>query len=78
MPPLSLERRQELVNRIAGGQRISGPNGIAAEMGISVKTVYRLKARFQQDDGSYEAAPAAIGKKKAFTRETLVEISSGY
>ena len=75
MPPLSFEKRQELVNRINGGQRISGPNGIAAEMGIAVKTIYRLKAKFTQADGSFEVQAAAVAKKQAFTRETLVEIS---
>ena len=75
MPPLSLERRQELVNRINGGQIISGPNGISAEMGISVKTIYRLKSKFTQPDGSYEAQPAAIAMKQALTRDTLVELS---
>ena len=75
MPPLSFEKRQELVNRINGGQRISGPTGIAAEMGIAVKTIYRLKAKFTQADGSFEVQAAAVAKKQAFTRETLVEIS---
>ena len=79
MPPLSFEKRQELVNRINGGQRISGPTGIAAEMGIAVKTIYRLKAKFTQADGSFEVQAAAVAKKQAFTRETLVEISQyGY
>ena len=77
MPPLSFEKRQELVNRINGGQRISGPTGIAAEMGIAVKTIYRLKAKFTQADGSFEVQAAAVAKKQAFTRETLVEISQG-
>ena len=75
MPPLTFEQRQELVNRINGGQRIGGPTGIAAEMRIAVKTIYRLKEKFTQPDGSFEAQAADIARKQAFTRETLVEIS---
>ena len=75
MPPLILERRQELINRISSGQQISGPNGIAAEMGVAIKTVYRLKKRFEQDDGSYIVEPADVAKKQALTREALVSLS---
>jgi len=75
MPPLILERRQELINRISGGQRISGPTGIAAEMDVSIKTVYRLKKRFEQDDGSYIVEPAVVARKRGLTREALVNLS---
>ena len=75
MPPLSLERRQELIHRISGGQRISGPNGISAEMDIAIKTVYQLKHIFEQDDGSYIVTPAAVAKKHGLTREALVNLS---
>ena len=71
MPPLTFEQRQELVNRINGGQRIGGPTGIAAEMKIAVKTIYRLKEKFTQPDGSFEAQAAVVARKQAFTRETL-------
>ena len=62
MPPLTFEQRQELVNRINGGQRIGGPTGIAAEMKISVKTIYRLRAKFTLADGSFEAQAAAVAR----------------
>lgn len=75
MPTMILERRQELINRISGGQQISGPNGIAAEMKVSIKTVYRLKKRFEQNDGSYSVEPAAVARKRGLTREALVNLS---
>ena len=51
---LSLEQRSELANRLNGGQP---PAGIATDMNISVKTVYRLKHQFEHEEGNFEAVP---------------------
>jgi transposase len=71
MPRLTGEQRTELANRLNGGQPLAH---IAAEMGISVKTVYRLKTRFQQEDGIFEALAPDKAPKRAFNREELVQI----
>jgi transposase len=75
MPPLSMERRTELVNRVTGGQPISGAEGIAKTMKISTRTIYRLLKQFKQPDGSYEAVPATVARKVSFSRENLIAIS---
>jgi transposase len=75
MPPLSLVKRQEIVNRVSGGQRISGPAGIAKQMGVSIKTIYKLLRSFKQQDGSYIVTPARIARKQSLTREHLVFLS---
>jgi transposase len=75
MPPLSLVKRQEIVNRVTGGQRVSGPAGIAKEMGVSVKTIYKLLRQFRLEDGSYLVTPARIARKQSLTREHLVFLS---
>ena len=48
---MTLEQRSELANRLNGGQP---PVGIATDMNISVKTVYRLKRQFEQEEGNFE------------------------
>jgi transposase len=75
MPPLSLEKRQEIVNRVTGGQRIGGPVGIAKELGVSIKTIYKLLRQFRQEDGSYLVMPARIALKQSLAREHLVFLS---
>jgi transposase len=75
MPPLSLEKRQAIIDRVTGGQKISGPEGIATTMGVSVKTIYKLLRQFKQEDGSYLVQPARVALKTAFTREHLIELS---
>ena len=72
MPPVTFSVREDIANRLMGGQK---PKGISKDLGISLKTIYRLKAKFQQIDGSYEAVPAEIASTRAFSRETLVQIS---
>jgi transposase len=72
MPPITFDVREDIANRLASGQR---PAGIAAELSIAVKTVYRLKKKFQQEDGTFEAIPASIAAKRSFNRDTLVQIS---
>jgi transposase len=75
MAPLSLQKRQEIVNRVSGGQKISGPSGIAKEMGVSIKTIYKLLRQFRQEDGSYLAMPARIARRQSLLREHLVFLS---
>jgi len=72
MAPVSLENRREIANRLMGGQPAKL---IAADMKVALKTVYRMKARFEQEDGTFEAAEADVADKRAFKREELVEIS---
>ena len=72
MPPVPLPVREDIANRLMGGQT---PKGISKDLGISLKTVYRLKGKFQQDDGTYLALPAEVASARAFTRDTLVQIS---
>ena len=72
MPRLTEEQRTELANRLNGGQPLAN---IAAEMKISVKTVYRLKTQFEQEDGNFEAIPPQTASKRAFNREELIQIS---
>ncbi len=72
MAPVSLENRKEISNRLMGGQP---PKLIAADMKVALKTVYRLKARFEQEDGTFEAVEADVADKRAFKREELIEIN---
>ena len=64
--------REDIANRLMGGQT---PKGISKDLGISLKTIYRLKGKFQQEDGTYVALPAEVASTRAFTRDTLVQIS---
>ena len=75
MAPLTLQKRQEIVNRISGGQKISGPSGIAKQMNISVKTIYKLLRQFKQEDGSYLVMSARIARRQSLTRTHLVYLS---
>ena len=66
MPPVPLPMREEIANRLMGGQT---PKGISKDLGISLKTIYRLKGKFQQEDGTYLALPAEVASTRAFSRE---------
>ena len=72
MPPITFDVREDVANRLMGGQT---PKGISKDLGISLKTIYRLKGKFQQEDGTYLALPAEVASTRAFSRETLVQIS---
>ena len=72
MVALSFDLRTEVQDRLNGGQNVAG---IAAEMKIAKKTVYRLKQRFQLADGSFQAVAASRSTKQALSRANLVEIS---
>ena len=72
MPSTSFDQRQDIAVRLTGGQTAKS---IASTLGLSVKTVYRLRKQFKQPDGSLEAVAASNAPKQAFNREQLVEIS---
>lgn len=72
MPPLSFTQRQDIAVRLNGGQT---PKSVAVTLGISVKTVYRLRRQFRQANGTFQAVAASLATKEAFSREQLVEIS---
>jgi transposase len=70
--PLTIEQREDLVNRLIGGQT---PAGIATAMHIGIRTVYRLKKKFLQPDGSYIVTAPKRVPKESITREQLLVIS---
>jgi transposase len=72
MPPVSFQRRHVIAVRLSGGQT---PKAIANTLGLSVKTIYRLRRQFRQPDGTFLAVAASVATKQAFTREQLVEMS---
>ena len=72
MPALSIDQRQMVTDRLMGGQSVKG---ISEDMGVALKTIYRLKKLFQRDDGSFEAVAARTTPKRAFDRDTLIQIS---
>jgi hypothetical protein len=74
MPPITFEIRQEIANRLMGGQTAKG---IGADLNIALKTVYRLKAQFLEEDGTYVAVPGKLAIKQAFTRDQLVLVPVG-
>ena len=70
--PTSFDQRQDIAVCLTGDQTAKS---IASTLGLSVKTVYRLRKQFKQPDGSLEAVAASNAPKQAFNREQLVEIS---
>ena len=72
MPALSLEKREEVANRLNGGQAVKD---IASDMSLTLKTIYRLKRVFEQIDGTFIAVAGHGTPRHAFSREDLVTIS---
>ena len=72
MPALSLEKREEVANRLNGGQAVKD---IASDMSLTLKTIYRLKRVFEQIDGTFIAVAGRGTPRRAFSREDLVTIS---
>lgn len=72
MPALNLETRQDIATRLQAGQK---PQAVAEAVGVSLKTVYRLRRKFRQPDGTLQAVAAQMATKQAFTRDQLVEIA---
>jgi hypothetical protein len=49
---------------------------IASDLNIALKTVYRLRVQFTEEDGTYETVSAQMAVRQAFTRDQLVLVSS--
>ena len=64
--------RTQIANQLNTGRMVAA---IATDLGLSQQSVYRLKKKFQQGDGTFVAAPASVATKQAFSRAQLVEIS---
>jgi len=72
MPAISMSVRTQIANQLNTGRMVAA---IATDLGLSQQSVYRLKKKFQQGDGTFVAAPASVATKQAFSRAQLVEIS---
>ena len=69
---ISFPIREQIANRLNGGQ---GVKGVAAEMNISLITMYRLAAQFRREDGMYDAVPAQVSHKEKISREQLLAMT---
>jgi transposase len=67
-----MDQRTELQNRLLGGQK---PKGIAKDMGVSERTIWRLKKAFGQDDGTYHAVAAQKATRQKTDRQMMLDLS---